>query len=305
MTKTIVDIGIACAPSQVSQWWTPVMTRLMETDRSPDIQIGGIHAVASALPDHNKNYVVDDHRYVEQPAAPLEEKRRNDLTDSNRNAISSGFLYGKADWIFWMDDDTVPPHGVIPHLLSLGRAFVSGVYYLPSYPHNPLAYYRQPDGTYAALLDYPMGALIEVDSVGMGCALIHRSVYEKIRDEFTVFSRPNGSLIPVHKDKIKQGNPGQTDTEQVYVSKSGVVKMVTPLGKRSPEDKRPWPYYALEYGRTEDHHFCELTAQVGIRPYLDTTVQCEHWKMRAVGRQAHRAAVSEIHRQQEAKDESA
>jgi hypothetical protein len=263
------------------------MTNLL-TEQSKGVKIGRIHAVGSALPDHNKNYVIDDQRGV----APREEKRRNELTDANRSTIVGGFLHGDSDWLWFLDDDTVPPKGALSHLLGLGREFVGGVYYLAKPPHNPIAYYRTDDGTYAALLNYPVGGLFQVDSIGMGCTLIHRSVFERIQNQHEVFLRPNGSLIPIHKDKIKGG---EWDAKAEEYVENGVYHM--PLTKRHPDDRRPWPFFALEYGRTEDHHFCELAASVGVRPYLDTTLVCNHFKLRAINRAAHKLSLQQLEAQ--------
>ncbi len=281
-----VDIGVACAPTQINQWWVPLMQRLLVSQQK-GIEIGRIHAVSSALPDHNKNYVVDDQQ---GRITPNNTKRRDDLTDANRVRAAGGFLGGDADWLFFIDDDTVPPEGALEHLLNLGKPFVGGVYYLGKFPHNPIAYYKQDDGTYAALVDYPHGALIEVDSIGMGCTLLHRSVFEEIQKGHKVYQRPNGSLYPMPLARVKNNKPNKNGGE-AYV-KNGW--MHEPLLERSPEDKRPWPFYALEYGRTEDHYFCELAANVGIKPYLDTAVVCDHWKQKAVNRVAHKMAVTKM-----------
>jgi hypothetical protein len=283
-----VDIGIACSSAQFSQWWAKIMGFLLQ-EQSNGVDIGRIHAISSALPDHNKNYVVDN----QQGIAPADVKRRNDLTDANRAALVGGFLHGDSEWLFQIDDDTVPPAGALSHLLSLRREFVGGVYFLGGPPYNVVAYYRLSDGTYAGVLDYPVGQLVAVDSIGMGCTLIHRSVFEKIQAAHVVLSRPNGSLTPVLRSKFEEGSAAFEFSEETPEERFVNGCLITPLRERHPDDKRPWPFFSMEYGRTEDHHFCELAANVGIRPYLETAVVCDHWKLKAINKADHDRYLTE------------
>ena len=308
MTKTIatIDIGVACSPSQSPMWWPGIMNLLLDAQKS-GIEIRSILAASSAVPDHNKNRLTSSDKDSDiQPyapsdtpdgaIAPIGEKRRNSLTDANRSSAAKSFLTSTSDWMFWIDDDTVPPVGSILKLLQLHRSIVGGVYFLGGPPHNAVAYYQLKDGTYAGLGDYPEGTLVPVDSIGMGCTLIHRSAYEDIMNAYTVLQRPNGSLVPVKKENIFSLN-GKEPPKESYVE-SGVLHM--PLVERTSEDKRPWPFYALEYGRTEDHHFCELARSVGHTPYLDTTIICDHWKMLAIN---NRTRVNYLKKERAAKSD--
>lgn len=265
----VIDIAVACSAHQIPDWWSPVMGLLIETERSGIVKIGSIRSVSSALPDQNKNNTIGL------------QKRRWSLTDTNRNEIiNRGFLRGDADWIFWLDDDTVPPKNAIDHLVQLGREFVAGLYFLPGKPYNPIAYKRHEDsGLYAPIYKYPKGGLFEVDSVGMGCTLIHRSVYEKIKAEHIVFERYNGSIFPLHKSQVlKPVYQDHKKRKAPYVRAGVYHEQISPQRK---EDDRNFPFYLLEHGRTEDHHFCELAENVGIKPYIDTTITCEHYKHKA------------------------
>lgn len=267
--KAVVDIAVACSPHQTPDWWAPIMAMLLETERSGNITIGAVRAVSSALPDVNKNSTIG------------QQKRRWSLTDANRNEITNkGFINGGADWIFWMDDDTVPPENAITHLVKIGLPFVAGLYFLPAKPYNPIAYKRhESSGLYAPVYQYPKGGLFQVDSVGMGCTLIHRSVYEKIRDEHKVFERQNGSIFPIHKSQVKKPEVSRHDKVVRPMVKYGkYIEQVLPVGA---DDDRNFPFYLLEHGRTEDHAFCELAENVGIKPMLDTTVTCQHYKHQA------------------------
>jgi hypothetical protein len=138
---------------------------------------------------------------------------------------------------------------------------------------------RNEDGLYDTIYNYPKGGIFEVNSVGMGCTLIHRSVYQKIKDEHKVFVRTNGSIFPVHKRQVKYPESYNHKDRRKPVVKYGEYReQVVP---QDEADDRNFPFYLLEHGRTEDHHFCELAESVGIRPWIDATITCQHWKHQA------------------------
>jgi len=283
--KPLVDIGIACSGFQSHSWWAKLWGITHQEIQKGLFEIGKIFAISSAVPDHAKNHGVG----VPVVFGSVEEKRRNERTDANRvaivgakaagGALENTFWDSGADFLLFLDDDTVPPENFISHLISLKRQFVAGLYFMAREPFNPIAYIRNPDGLYSAFYNYPPGALVQVDSVGMGCTLIHRSVFEAIIDAYEVYQRPNGSLFPVRKHSIyNEREPKRADP---YV-KNGYYHM--PIKKVEPDDNRAWPFFVLEYGRTEDHHFCELASSVGFRPWLDTTIVCSHIKPHGFGR---------------------
>lgn len=291
MSAVKIDIGVACSAAQDPQWVAGVLAELLAEVQVAGVKIGGIRFGQTALPDVNKNLDVADPREHDGPA-PADQKRRNDLTDSNRVKVARGFLAGDADYLWFLDDDTVPPKAALSSLLGLGKDFVGGVYYLGKPPHNPIAYRRQADGLYAPLYHYAHGALVQVDSIGMGCTLIHRSVFERIMAGHVVYERPTGSLVPVPKQAVGAADVALIgEAPDTFVANGYLHLKLRPW---ESDDTRPWPFFALEYGRTEDHHFCELAANVGIRPWLDTTIVCQHIKPRAIGREHYLAAAEEV-----------
>jgi hypothetical protein len=255
------------------------MGRLLAEQAHGVAELVAVYPYGTALPDQAKNNAVGG-AWVE------EQKRRDDLTDSNRNRGVAAFMNRDAEWLLWLDDDVVPPRGFLTRLLSLRRDFVAGLYFLGAHPHNPIAYIKEPDGSglYKAFYKYPTGALVQVDSVGMGCTLIHRSVYEKILAGCEVWQRSSGSLMAVPKDRIYQAEGGHL-VGGLYIHPDGNADYLQPMQRPADDDNRPFPFYAMENSRTEDHHFCELAALFGIKPTIDTEIVCEHIKLKSVSRQ--------------------
>jgi hypothetical protein len=273
-----VDIAVACSGSVAVGWWTAV-TNLLISEIKGGVNIKHIHTAGSALPDVNKIRIL---------AGVENEKRRQSLTDINRSLNAKAFLMNSdTEWLFWIDDDTIPPAGAIRSLLKHGKPFVAGLYFLAGPPHNPIVYYKhqKQDWGYSPMWDYPKGALTQVDAVGMGCTLIHRSVYEKIMEAHDLYVRPNGTFFPVLKKNVLASiDPPQNGLPRTYISNGRLHQEVHLI---EDDDQRPWPFYSLEYGRTEDMWFCEMAAEVGIRPWVDTRIVCRHLKQQEITEQTY------------------
>lgn len=266
MAKAKVDIGVACRPEQFFSWWVNLVSLLITEQKKGDVEIAGIRATSSMLVDANKNRLVGN----------LE--RHAEMTDKNRNVVADGFLSGTSDYIFWIDDDTTPPTDAISTLIKSGHEITSGLYFMPYAPYTPVAYKRAENGMYAPVHDWSENSLFQVDSIGMGCVLIHRSVYEKIVQDHELFRRNNGSAIVFPKNKIQKPYVVNHKNKIKPTVKGGYwSEQITPVGE---DDDVQFPFYVLEHGRTEDHYFCDLAENSGFKPWLDTSVTCGHWKMK-------------------------
>lgn len=96
--------------------------------------------------------------------------------DHARNEACKALLQGSYEWLFFLDSDVIPPRDAVPRLLARNLPIVSGLYCRRSPPHGlPVAI---KNGNW--LQQYMPGSLVEVDLVGAGCLLIHRTVLEKL-----------------------------------------------------------------------------------------------------------------------------
>ncbi len=129
------------------------------------------------------------HHVVARSTAALDLARERTVED----ALSAG-----VDWLLFLDSDVIPPEDVFPLLRRHDRRVVSGVYYVPGvdsvvYP----AVWRLDDGgelkpvevdddgrilseTGEVLATPDASGLVTVDAIGLGCALVHRSVFEAV-----------------------------------------------------------------------------------------------------------------------------
>lgn len=266
MAKTKVAFAVACNKWQTREWWLAFQSAIVAAERDPEIDFVDVYVNNSASPDFNKNGIV----------AEAVESRRPELTDASRNAIMSNVEQdSKADYIYWWDDDTVHPPGTLRKLLDLHVPFAAGVYFTKQIPYVPIAYFINPNGTYRSMLNYRRGELVEVDFTGMGCALIHRDVYRDIRVAHSVFKNSRGGYFvvensKVHSEKAKLGEVG-------HVYGDLMVEQAIPVPEKEAAASRlHFPFYGMEVTRTEDIWFCQLAANVGVKPLIDTDVNCGH-----------------------------
>src|ERR1044072_9050539 len=121
--------------------------------------------------------------------------------DHNRNVIVNEFLKSDAEWLFWVDSDTLVPVGALVRMLTHRRTLVSGLYYGKNPPHPPIAY-TVFNGAFPPIdrvVKWEKAEIINVDACDMGRMLTQRSVVEDILANYEVFMIPGGGVDPVHK----------------------------------------------------------------------------------------------------------
>lgn len=113
------------------------------------------------------------------------------LISRQRNEIVSHFLDKTDDaWLLMLDADEELSIAAFDALVGavhdVERPIVAGLYFgafndTSAYPRPVPLLYRAVGEGYEPIHDYPVDALIEVDSAGTGCLLIHRSILEHLR----------------------------------------------------------------------------------------------------------------------------
>lgn len=100
--------------------------------------------------------------------------------DHARNMGVQMMLESGSDYLFFLDSDVMPPADAVLRLLRWNLPLVSGMYCRRSPPHTLPVMMR--GGQWVTdLPSDPNNPLTEVELVGAGCLLIHRSVFEKMR----------------------------------------------------------------------------------------------------------------------------
>lgn len=198
--------------------------------------------------------------------------------DHNRNIIAADFLKSDAEWLFWVDADTMPPIGALGRMLAHGKTLVSGLYYGKNPPHPTIAYVKY-NGAYTPLSmerRWEKGEIIPADAVGMGCMLTHRSVFEDIQKNFTVLQLTGGGIIPVHNSDII-GDVETTEGPLHHEHDGKVYRGQMRVRARKPVlANLRFPFFMVDLQKTEDMFFFELAEKVGHKPWLDTSVECGH-----------------------------
>ncbi len=96
--------------------------------------------------------------------------------DHARNAAAMNAIESGCEYLFFLDSDVIPPPDAVPRLIARRQLIISGIYARRSPPVSYPVMMR--NGQFVT--NYPPNAVIDVDVVGCGCCLIHRSVLEKL-----------------------------------------------------------------------------------------------------------------------------
>lgn len=232
-----LSLGIPCYGAQEAKWWSQLARYTAQLSKTVDLV----------------DILVSDSM----------------ATDHNRNLIVENFLKTDSEWLFWIDADTTVPIGSAERLLATEKQFISGLYYAKHPPHNPIAYYKLGDNYQSIGVDnsWERGEILEVETVGFGCMLTHRSIFEKMKESYIPKQIVGGGMTLIHKDDISESNP---NLEAKLYGDKWVQTLVDPAFEYK------FPFFALEFGRTEDIWFTEKAKRLGYKVYVDTSIECGH-----------------------------
>jgi SAM-dependent methyltransferase len=97
-----------------------------------------------------------------------------------RNEIVQFALDQGSNYIFWVDDDVIPPPDAFLKLYNHRKDIINGVYWSKSNPPMPLIFRNHLEGPY---WDWHIGDLIEIDAAGNGLTLVKTDVYRTISEK--------------------------------------------------------------------------------------------------------------------------
>jgi len=237
-----VFIGIPTYGTQPKSFWLPLASEVARLYKQ-DIEVVRIMAVDSMM------------------------------TDVNRNQLVYEFMKSGADWLKWIDADNVDRIYTIRRLLDTQKSLVTGVYVKREKDPSPVVMQKNKEGEYLTLGSYTAGEIIPVASAGLGGLLVHRQVFEDIQKNYRMMDLwPGGGVEVIHKDDIL----GNVDDAAIDPQDGKVVDGVQHRRLRLPKKDKPFPFFMLKDGRTEDLYFFELTARSGHQLWCDTGAEIGH-----------------------------
>ena len=105
-----------------------------------------------------------------------------------RNRLVEESLKVNADFVWFVDDDTIPPYFAISSLIYELKNrpefdVIGGIYCLKALPPSPLVYRGNGHGEF---WDWAVGDVFEVTGIGTGCMLIRTSIFKEIEPPWFV-----------------------------------------------------------------------------------------------------------------------
>jgi hypothetical protein len=217
-----------------------------EKETKPKILIGILH---KETVDTNMIY---NALMLERPGwrsiIQFESGRPYDIARSN---CATRCLESGAEYLFFWDTDLLIPSFAITRLTSHSLPIVGGLYYRRHPDIWPQVFRNTGNGVLNPISKKEVDALsmqgvFEVDAIGAGCLLIHRRVFEVLKEH-----------VPQRSFKVVGPPPGEIKFWEFF--KWGIGR-----------EENPQPSYS------EDLTFCMLARKYGFKIFCDPQVNCTH-----------------------------
>jgi len=99
-----------------------------------------------------------------------------------RNDLVERALKHNPDYIFFIDSDMILPQNILDELINMDKDISSALYFMRAPPFKPIAKIMK-DDLFCIINTIPLNQIIEVGAVGLGCCLIKKEVFEKIKEK--------------------------------------------------------------------------------------------------------------------------
>lgn len=152
--------------------------------------------IATPTPGYAKfDSFYDYHMLIDKPEGAAVTFARGQSPARNRNMMIAQAIEHDFTHVLFLDDDTAPPKDIITKLLAHDLDMVTGLYFMRSYPHQPIIFDWNDDkgGAVWHLLSEGETGLIPVYTAGLGAALIKTSVFKTMKELGYTFQTPMGA----------------------------------------------------------------------------------------------------------------
>ena len=127
-----------------------------------------------------------------------------------RNHIVESAINANVEYLFFLDDDVLPPPNIFVKMLSYHKDIVSALYCTKSKPAYPLVFTESGAGCYT---DWELGEIVKVWGCGLGATLIDMKVFTEDKIEKPYFK---STKLEAVKDPQTLEWFYKTGTEDLY-----------------------------------------------------------------------------------------
>ncbi len=153
-----------------------------------------------------------------------------------RNKVVQEMYRRNAEWIMWIDDDMLFPKNGIKHLMSLNRDITCGMFFRRAEPFDPcVSMFVEKERSYFPI--QPKQGIVKVDGCGMAFTLVHRRVYDKLKDPWYHWGEFGEDLQFCYDAKQKGF--------EIFCDSNMIIRH---LGEQIEVDDKTWTDYNMKKG---------------------------------------------------------